>query len=397
MALGYLGAYLGVRSFDLVVDGLADVMEEAAHLGGLDVGAELGGNDRGQPAGLHGVDEHVLTVAGAELEPPQELDYLRWQGRDAGVVDSLLPCLAHYEIDFGAGLGHDFLDAARVDAAICHELGEGQAGHFPADRVEGADDDRFRRVVDDQVHASSLFEGADVAAFATDDASLHLVVGQMDGGDGVLGGVVGGDALHRRDDDLASSLVGLFPSLALYRLGQTDGVALRLVADGLEQMGLGLGGGHAADTLESGNVLLLGTGQFLPTLLELALAIEQLPIALLEHVGPHVELFVAGQQPALERGQLGAFGAGLVLGLALEMELLVLRGEDQLLLLGSGLGHDPSGLLVRALKCLVGHDAAGEEPDTDAHEGGHDDSGHKGDGIHMNLPPTRSDDATGCT
>ena len=87
----------------------------------------------------------------------------------------------------------------------------------------------------------------------------------------------------------------------------------------------------------------------------------------------------------------------IVLGLALEMELLVLRGEDQLLLLGSGLGHDPSGLLVRALKCLVGHDAAGEEPDTDAHEGGHDDSGHKGDGIHMNLPPTRSDDATGCT
>jgi hypothetical protein len=180
VALGDLGADLGVRSFDLVVDGLADVVEQAAHLGGLDVGAELGGDDRGQPAGLDGVDEHVLAVAGAELEPPQELDDLRWQGRNAGVVDGLLAGLAHDEVDFGAGLGHDFLDAAGVDAAVGHELGEGQAGDFAADRVEGADDDRFRGVVDDQVHARGLFEGADVASLATDDAALHLVVGQMD-------------------------------------------------------------------------------------------------------------------------------------------------------------------------------------------------------------------------
>ena len=42
----------GVRALDLVVDGLADVVEQAAHLRDLDVGADLGGDDRGERAGL---------------------------------------------------------------------------------------------------------------------------------------------------------------------------------------------------------------------------------------------------------------------------------------------------------------------------------------------------------
>ena len=48
VALGDLGADRGVRTLDLVVDGLADVVEQAARLRDLDVGADLGGDDRGQ-------------------------------------------------------------------------------------------------------------------------------------------------------------------------------------------------------------------------------------------------------------------------------------------------------------------------------------------------------------
>ena len=72
VALGDLGADGGVRALDLVVDGLADVVEQAAHLGDLDVGADLGGDDRGEMAGLDDVVEHVLAVAGPELEPAEE-------------------------------------------------------------------------------------------------------------------------------------------------------------------------------------------------------------------------------------------------------------------------------------------------------------------------------------
>ena len=126
------------------------------------------------------MDEDVLAVAGAELEPAEQLDDLGRQGGDAGVVDGLLAGLAHHQIDLGAGLGHDLLDAARMDAAVRDQLGQGQPGDLAADRVEAADDHRLGRVVDDQVDAGGLLEGADVAALAADDAALHLVVGEMD-------------------------------------------------------------------------------------------------------------------------------------------------------------------------------------------------------------------------
>ena len=86
VALGDRRADGGVRALDLVVDRLADVVEQAAHLGDLDVGADLGGDDRGQAAGLDDVVEHVLAVAGPELEPAEQLDDLGGQARDAGLV-----------------------------------------------------------------------------------------------------------------------------------------------------------------------------------------------------------------------------------------------------------------------------------------------------------------------
>ena len=71
------------------------------------------------------------------------------------------------------------------------------------------EDDRLGRVVDDQVDAGRLLEGADVAALAADDPALHLVGRQVHDRDRVLGGVVRGHALHRGDDDVAGLVLGL--------------------------------------------------------------------------------------------------------------------------------------------------------------------------------------------
>ena len=81
-------------------------------------------------------------------------------------------------VDFLARLVDDFLDAARMDASVGHELLERQARDLAAHRIEARDDDRVRRVVDDDVDAGRELERADVSAFAADDAALHLVVRQ---------------------------------------------------------------------------------------------------------------------------------------------------------------------------------------------------------------------------
>ena len=60
-----------VRTLDLVIDRLADVVEQAAGLGDLDVGPDLGGDHRGQAARLDDVVEHVLAVARPVLEPAE--------------------------------------------------------------------------------------------------------------------------------------------------------------------------------------------------------------------------------------------------------------------------------------------------------------------------------------
>ena len=114
---------------------------------------------------------------------------------------------------------------------------------------------------------------------------------------------------------------------------------------------------HAGHALERRDLLLLGPGEVLAGLVELAVALEELAIALLEHVGALVELLVAGEQAALEAGELVALGASLVLGLALEAELLVLRLEDELLLARAGLGLDAARLRLRGLHRLRGPQA----------------------------------------
>ena len=85
-----------------------------------------------------------------------------------------------------------------------------------------------------------------------------------------------------------------------------------------------------------------------------------------------------------------ALGAGLVLGLALEAELLVLGLEDQVLLLAVRLLDDERGLLLGLLDPLAGPHAAQHESGCSAGprgQDGHDD----GDGRihHRSGPPVR--------
>ena len=196
-------------------------------------------------------------------------------------------------------------------------------------------------------------------------------------------------ALHRGDDDVAGLLLGLVAGLALDRAGQLDRVVLGLLAHGLEQEALGIVGGHARDALEGVDLLLVGLGEILAGMIDLALALEQLAVALLEHVGALVELLVALEQPPFERGKLAAPCACLVLGLALEAELLVLRLEDQFLLAGARLGLDAAAFGRCGLHRLRRPEAAQENAEYGSAGGGHE--GHHHDELDFHLtPPIRT-------
>ena len=180
--------------------------------------------------------EHVLAERGAVAQATQQGQDLRRQAGRARVVGGRLAGLADDDVDLGLGLGDDVLDAARVDAAVLHELGQGQARDLTTNRIEAAEHDRVGRVVDDEVDAGGLLEGADVAAFAADDAALHLVRRDGHGRDRGFGSVVDHDALDGGDDDVAGLVLGVLPGRALDGADEADGVVLGLLADLLDEL-----------------------------------------------------------------------------------------------------------------------------------------------------------------
>ena len=154
------------------------------------------------------------------------------------------------------------------------------------------------------------------------------------------------------------------------------------------RIAFGVLGRHVGDPLERDDLLAVGSGEVLAGLVELAFAIEQLAIALLEHVGALIELFVALEEPAFEAGQLGAAGAGLFLGLALHPQLLVLGLEDEFLLAGAGLGLDAARLGGRRLHRLRCPQAADEYANDGPADGGHDGHRHDEQGFHLQFLPS---------
>ena len=219
---------LEVRALEVAVDGLADVVQEGGP--GRDVGveAELLGHDPGQERDLFRVVQHVLAVAGAELEASHQPQHLGMEivepelegGRFALVADGLL----HVALD----LLHDFFDAGRVNAAVGDQPFDRLARDLPAQRIEARKDDGARRVVDDQLDAGRGLERADVAPFAADDPALEIVARKVHDRDGRLDGMLGGAALDGVGDDLLGPNRRRFSRLGLQALDEVGGVAPRV-------------------------------------------------------------------------------------------------------------------------------------------------------------------------
>ena len=57
-----------------------------------------------------------------------------------------------------------------------HKTFQRKTRDFTADRIKARQDDRFRSIINDEIDAGQRFDGTDISAFTTNDASLHLFV-----------------------------------------------------------------------------------------------------------------------------------------------------------------------------------------------------------------------------
>ena len=209
VSAGQVHTDLDMAALDLVVHGLAQVVEQTGPLGGGHVRAQLRGQQPGDVGHLDGVVQHVLAVAGAVVHPTQQLHFLRVQVVDVGLQHGALALGPDDLLHLPFRLLHHLLDAGGVDTAVGDQALQGDAGDFPADGVVAGDGDGLRRVVDDEFRSGEGFQSANVAAFPADDAPLHLVVGERNDGHGHLAGVICRAALNGGGNHLTGDVVCL--------------------------------------------------------------------------------------------------------------------------------------------------------------------------------------------
>lgn len=134
-------ADLDMAALDLVVQGLADVMQQAGAAGHGDVDPQLAGQQPGQPGHLHAVGQRILPKAGAVLEPADQLDQVGVQAMDAQFHHGPLAFPLHLQLQLAAALFHRLFDAGGVDAAVADQPLQGHPGHLAAGLVEGGQGD----------------------------------------------------------------------------------------------------------------------------------------------------------------------------------------------------------------------------------------------------------------
>ncbi len=282
IAPGQLCADLRVSALHLVVGRLAHVVQQAAAPRQAPVQAQLLGHHAAQVGHLQAVLEHVLAVAGAELEPAQELHQLLVQRPHVGVLDGGPAHLQDVLLHLGLGFVDHLLDARGVDTSVLDQLGQRQAGRLAADVVEGADDDHAGRVVHDDVHPGAFLEGADVAPLAADDAALHLVAGDVHGADGTVGGVLGGVAVDGGGQDAAGLLLARLPELLLVLLQPGGHHVGQFPLQPLQEQFLGLVPVERADLVQLLHLLLDHALQVRRALFHVGPAVGELALAVLE-------------------------------------------------------------------------------------------------------------------
>ena len=127
-----------------------------------------------------------------------------------------------------------------MNTAVLDQLVQCQPGRLAADVVESTDNDHAGRVIDDDIDAGGLLEGADVAALAADDAAFHVVAGDVHGADRSVGSVLGGVALNGGGHNLTGLLFTNAFQVFFVFLNAARHLVGQFLAETLQQHNLGL-------------------------------------------------------------------------------------------------------------------------------------------------------------
>ena len=382
-----------MTAFLLVVHRLAQVVQQPGAAGDFGVQAQLGGHHLRQVRHFHRVFQHVLAVTGPEAEPAQKRQHLFGQVRQVGLLGRVTADFQQRFFHLLRHLGVQLFDAGGVNAAVLHQAVERDAGDLPPHRVEAADDDHARRVVDDHVHAGRLLERPDVPPLAADHAALHGVVADGDRADRVVGRLLAGVPLDGRQDDLPGTAFALFLGLLDVLLDHQPDLAAALVFHAAQQQFLRRVRRQVRDRQQPVPLFGQHAGQFglllldqLRLLGQLGVQVVQIPLLDAQRVQLAVDGRLALVQPQFLLVQLAPAGGQFLVDDFLGFELLLLG--DQFDLAGLGFGFEqPCPLRLFGVLFRPGDDVAAgvDQPAVQRGRPGQQSQDQSNDQFHVDL------------
>ena len=130
------------------------------------------------------------------------------QAVDTQVTGGALTGFFHLIFNLSLNLGNNLLTACGVYAAVGYKLVQSQTGNLTTDRIKCRNYDSLGGVIYYNFYTACGLYGADITSFTANDASLHLVILNVEYGNGVLNGGLGTYALYGLDDNLFGLLAG---------------------------------------------------------------------------------------------------------------------------------------------------------------------------------------------
>lgn len=194
-------------SFDVMVHGLSDVMEQSSFEGERRVGSELFRDGFRDVGDFLRMGEDILSEARPKAEfSHQAQDFVR-EPCNPHLIDGFF---SEFEDEF-LGIGFvdcdDFLNPSRLDSLILDELLKRFLRDESPEEIEARYEDGIRSVIDDQGYSGFPLEGDDIPSFFPDELSFDVIIVKMEGCLGCLAHDLTGILLDGFYDDLP----GYFP------------------------------------------------------------------------------------------------------------------------------------------------------------------------------------------
>src|SRR5712692_2789701 len=228
--------------------------------------------------------QHILTVAGTEMQPAYNFEQLRLQTMDIGLHRGPLARFTHNGIDLLPCFGHNLFNTSGVDAPIENEPGQSQSSYFTTHRIETGENNRLWRVIDDQVDAGGGLKCANIAPLTSDDTPLHFVVGQWHHRHNRFGNLVGCAALNGEGDDFSCAGIGLFACLFFNQTDTLRGFGANLIFNAAQQEFPGLLLRKLGDTFYLAELLAPEIIYLFPRLLQVTFGQRNLALSLFKRI-----------------------------------------------------------------------------------------------------------------